>query len=86
MKMAGPFSDSLKVRENRLREAAKRQRAFLKKSRTRDPRAIDYGGYMLVEGDSNSVLVGAEPYPFSADLDEIETWLNRSVVGQIEFD
>lgn len=36
---------SEKVRENRLRRAARRQGLILVKSRTRDPRGIDYGCY-----------------------------------------
>ena len=39
-----------KVLENRLRRAAERQGFRLEKSRRRDPRAIDYGTYALVEG------------------------------------
>lgn len=40
-----------KVREDRLRRSAKRQGYLLVKSGRRDPRAIDYGLYVLV-GDS----------------------------------
>ncbi len=38
-----------KTYENRLRRAAERQGYMLVKSRRRDPRAIDYGKYVLVE-------------------------------------
>ena len=38
-----------KVRENRLRRMAERQGLELRKSARRDPRAIDYGTYMLSE-------------------------------------
>jgi len=63
-----------KVRENRARRAAQRQGLTLTKSRRRDPRAIDFGGYMLVSGN-NAVEFGAHPNAFSASLDEIETFL-----------
>ena len=38
-----------KVFENRLRRAAGRQGLRLEKSRRRDPRALGYGTYMLVD-------------------------------------
>src|SRR5215210_2836640 len=38
-----------KVCENRLRRMAQRQGLELRKSRVRDPRAIDYGKYWLVD-------------------------------------
>lgn len=37
-----------KARENRLRRAAARQGLTLTKSRRRDPRALDYGKYSLI--------------------------------------
>lgn len=61
-----------KVRENRLRKMAKRQGYELQKSRRRDPRAIDYGGWMIVDPDSNGVVEGSN---YSMDLDAIEEWL-----------
>jgi hypothetical protein len=39
-----------KVRENRLRRMAERQGLALRKSRRRDPRAIDYGGWDVLAG------------------------------------
>ena len=53
---------------------AKRQGLQLTKSRTRDPYAIDYGGYMLV-GERNVAVYGAEPRAWCATLDDIEHWL-----------
>jgi hypothetical protein len=44
-----------KAAENRLRRAATRQRLRLIKSRRRDPRASDYGTYMLVDAYTNVV-------------------------------
>jgi hypothetical protein len=38
-----------KVRENRLRRMAERQGLTLRKSRRRDPRALEYGLFDLVE-------------------------------------
>lgn len=56
-----------KVRENRLRRMAGRQGLQLLKSRRRDPRAIDYGIYWLVDASGVEVTSG--------DVDAIETWL-----------
>jgi hypothetical protein len=61
---------SERVRELRLRRMAKRQGLALHKSRRRDPRAIDYGRYWLVDVRTN-VLVGPE----TRDLDDIERYL-----------
>ena len=73
------------VRENRLRRMAKRQGLRLEKSRRRDPRALDYGGYWLIDGPSSNggnwrartVIVGGE---YGVDLDTIEQALNERPV------
>jgi hypothetical protein len=56
-----------KVRENRLRRMADRQGLRLVKSRRRDPRALDYGTYMLVDANHNIVASGEH-----MDLDDVE--------------
>jgi hypothetical protein len=58
-----------KVRENLLRRMAARQGLTLHKSRTRDPRALDYGRWYLA--DKNAVLVGGE----RMDIDDVEHFL-----------
>ena len=47
-----------KVYENRLRQIAERQGLRLIKSRRRDPRALDYGGWRIVDTRSNGVVAG----------------------------
>ena len=64
-----------KVRENRLRRMAQRQGLRLEKSRLRDPRAIGYGGYLLIEVKSNLVMYGDNPYPYCCHLDDIAWYL-----------
>lgn len=64
-----------KIRENRLRRMAARQGASLQKSKRRDPHASDYGGYMLVDIETNSILAGGSPHPYFLDLDGVEVWL-----------
>jgi hypothetical protein len=64
-----------KVQENRVRRAALRQGLRLAKSRRRDPNAIDYDGYMLVDAKQNFVVAGATPVPYFLSLDDAEAWL-----------
>jgi hypothetical protein len=47
-----------KVRENRLRRMAERQGLKLVKSRRRDPRAIDFAAWTLVDMASGAVVAG----------------------------
>jgi hypothetical protein len=70
------ISTAEKVRENRLRRMAGRQGLELKKSRTRDPRAYQYGGYMLVDIDLNAVVAGTEVgLGYELTLDDVEAYL-----------
>jgi hypothetical protein len=61
-----------KVRENRLRRMARRQGFALRKSRTRDPYAISFGRYWLVDVELNAAMVGDQ---WGVDLDAIEAFL-----------
>lgn len=66
-----------KIRENRLRRMAARQGLRLVKSRRRDPRAFDYGRYMLLDEQTNGVVAGTEVIGQpSWDLDDVEERLN----------
>ena len=49
-----------KVRENRVRRAAHRQGLILVKSRSRDPRAIGYGTYVLVDDKAGNKPSGGQ--------------------------
>lgn len=65
-----------KVRENRLRRMAERRGLLLTKSRRRDPGAVDYGRYWVIDpghpdGGNNITPDGLH------DLDEVEYFLNR---------
>ena len=70
-----------KVRENRVRRRAARQGLQLVKSRTRDPRALDYGSYMLL--DANRIVLGGTRKALgnkfkrgmAVSLDEVEAFL-----------
>jgi hypothetical protein len=67
-----------KVREARLRRMARRQGLDLRKSRRRDPQALDYGGYHLIDPGSDSLIFGKlAGRGFGASLDDIEAYLTR---------
>jgi hypothetical protein len=66
-----------KTRENRLRRVAERQGLQLAKSRRRDPRATDFGGYMLSSIIKNFAVIGDQPFAFSATLDDVEAYLDK---------
>lgn len=61
-----------KVRENRARRAAKRQRLELRKSRLRDPRAVDYGTYDLLDIDTDTVKHSGPRGEYGLTLDQVE--------------
>lgn len=71
-----------KVRENRLRQAARRRyRATLVKSHRRDPLAWDYGRYWLIVPGFGEVIGAAGSPGIVGDppgltLDEVEEWLD----------
>lgn len=62
-----------KVREDRLRRMARRQGLRLIKSRRRDPRALDYEAYWVMD-DRQQIAHGPVPQGFT--LDEAERFLN----------
>jgi hypothetical protein len=65
-----------KVKENRLRRIAERRGMRLEKSRRRDPKAPDFEGFMLIDARKNYVIVGGEPFAYSASLEDVEKWLD----------
>ena len=68
-----------KVRENRLRRVADRRGLRLVKSGRRDPNALDYGLFALIDyetgGAVNPSLIGR--YTCSWDLDQVEDYLTE---------
>lgn len=61
-----------KVRENRMRRMAQRQGLRLIKSKRRDPRAVDFGQFWLVDIYTNGAVTGGQ---FGISLDEVEEFL-----------
>ena len=70
--------ESDKIRENRLRRVAKRRGLRLLKSRLKDPKAVGFGGFMLIDVGTNVAVLGEQPYKFSCSLETIESFLNHS--------
>ena len=68
-------ADADKVRENRYRRMLRRRGFQLVKSRLRDPRAIGYGRFMIVDSDANAVVAGEVNSFRAMDLDQVENWL-----------
>jgi hypothetical protein len=66
-----------KVRENKLRRAAGRQGLTLMKSRRRDPRAVGYGTYMLVDAATGNLVAWAGGDGYGLDLDQVERALSE---------
>lgn len=64
-----------KVYENQCRRAADRQGFRLVKSRSRDPRAVDYGGYMLVDAATGVVEAGELGSSAALTLTEVAEFL-----------
>jgi hypothetical protein len=66
-----------KVRENRLRRMADRQGLEIQKSRRRDPRAIGYDRWLILDARTNAVVAGTEGTPrHGMTLDEVEAYLS----------
>ncbi len=75
--MVSGMEQGEKVRENRLRRMAERQGLILQRSRLRDPRAIGFGTYQLVNADTNTLAAGDPNRGFGFTLDEIEKALTE---------
>lgn len=71
-----------KVRENRLRRAARRQGLRLERSRRRDPRAIGHGTCRLVDTAGNTIVAGGFTGDgYGMDLDDVARALGDAVAA-----
>jgi len=75
------MSSTNKIRENRIRRMAQRQGLQLTKTRRRDERAIDYGGYILVNDRYFCVFGTHNSGRAMASLEEIENYLTSEPSG-----
>ena len=65
------------VRENRLRRAAHRQGLRLERSRRRDPHALDFGTYRLLNSRTAAVVAVGSESGYGLTLDQVERHLTR---------
>ncbi len=73
---------AFKVRENRVRRALDRQGYRLVKSRARDPRAVTFGGYMVVDPENNGAVAGGTGYGYGLALEDVERWAGTPPAGR----
>jgi hypothetical protein len=63
------------VREARIRRMIDRQGYLLEKSRRRDPRAVGYGLFRIVDPTTKTVVAGeGQRAEYTMSLDEAEAW------------
>jgi hypothetical protein len=66
-----------KVEEARVRRIARRRGFTLKKSPRRDPLAIDFNRYLLIDALRDCVVFGDQPFRFAATLGEVGKVLDK---------
>ena len=69
------FKDRTSALERRVRRVAVRHGLHILKPQKPDPRVAKHGGYMLRDVETAKIVFGDQPYPFAADLEEIEAYL-----------
>jgi len=63
-----------KVRENRARRVLHRRGLFLNKSRRKDPGAIGFGKYWIIDIEKNITVGGGKR---GMSFDEVEEWIKE---------
>jgi hypothetical protein len=67
---------AFKIRENRLRRAAERQELRLVKSPRRDPNALGYGRWAIIDPEDGGTMHSHAPWGIHVlSLDEVEHYL-----------
>ncbi len=64
--------------ERRVRRVAQRRGWSLLIAQKRTSQIDAHGGYMLRDDDTSKIVFGNARYDFSADLDEIESFLDEA--------
>jgi hypothetical protein len=65
------------LRERRARHMAQQQGLLLRKSRRRDPHAIDYHACYLIDPSTNTIVAGGDG---SWNVSDVEMWLREPYV------
>jgi hypothetical protein len=71
------YKNSTSAVERRIRRIAVRHGLHILKPQKPDPRVVKHGGYMLRDVETAKIVFGNEPYPFAADIEEIEAYLEN---------
>jgi hypothetical protein len=74
--------DSLAAVERRIRRRVVRHGWHMLKAEKPDKRAQAHGGYMLRDADTFAIVFGNADYPYCADLDDIEAFLDTLESGE----
>ncbi len=69
-------SGNTRAIERRVRRVATRLGLHLMIVSKPDKRVLAHGGYMLREAETMRILLGDKDYPYSADIDEVEAFLD----------
>lgn len=64
--------------ERRIRRLAQRRGLSMLIAQKRNPKIEAHGGYMLRDDETFEIVFGNAGYDFSADLEEIEAWLDKA--------
>jgi len=68
--------DSLNSIERRIKRRLGRHNYDLLKAQKLTPKIEQHGGYKIRDAASGKVIFGDAGYEFSADLDDIDAWLD----------
>jgi len=68
--------DSLNSIERRIKRRLGRHNYDLLKAQKLTPKIEQHGGYKIRDAASGKVIFGDTGYEFSADLDDIDAWLD----------
>ena len=68
--------DSLAAVERRIRRLVVRRGWHMLKMEKPDKRVQAHGGYMLRDAETFEIVFGDKDYPYCADLDDIEAFLD----------
>lgn len=68
--------DSLVAIERRIRRLVVRRGWHMMKVEKPDKRVLAHGGYMLRDPGTHAIVFGDRDYPYCADLDDIEAFLD----------
>ena len=73
--------ESHAAREHRARRAVIRLGYSLQRSRRRNPDFPDHGLYRVIDPFQNQIIVGAWPWDYSLDLDDVESWVAETTLS-----